>query len=88
MTKFQYLERVAYWVKTLQLELKGSQFKLHVALTWAFYNCGLVVPQPTLGHSQRDSLTNSMFIKMFSTITIKPNYKAPGDLRIKIVTMQ
>ena len=53
-----------------------------------FINCYLVVPQPTLGHSQRDSLTNQMFMKMFSTITTKPHYKAPGDLRVKILTMQ
>ena len=84
MTKFQYLERVVQWVKTLQLESKGSRFKLHLALSWAFYNCYLVVPRPT----PTDSLTNPMFIKMFSTITTKPHYKAPGDLRVKIVTMQ
>ena len=88
MTKFQYLERVAERGKTLRLELEGSQFKPQLALSWAFYNCYLVVPQPTLGHSQSDSLTNPMFIKMFSTITTKPHYKTPGDLLVKIVTMQ
>ena len=86
MTKFQYLEKVANWVKALQLESKGSRFKPHLALSWAFYNCYLVVLQLTLGHSQRDSLTNPMFTKMFSTITTKHHYKAPGDIRVKIVT--
>ena len=27
-----------------------------------------------------------MLIKMFSTMTTKPHYKAPGDLQVKIVT--
>ena len=38
MTKFQYFERVAYWVKTLQLELEDSRFKPQLALSWTFYN--------------------------------------------------
>ena len=68
MTKCQYLGRVTYWVKTLQLESEGSWFKLHLALDWDLYNCFLAVPQPTLDHLQRDSLINPMFIKVFSTI--------------------
>ena len=30
-----------------------------------FFNCYLAAPWPTLGHSQRDSLTNSLFITEF-----------------------
>ena len=88
MTQFQYLERVAKWVKTLQLESEGSRFKPYLALSWAFNNCYLVVPQPTLCHSQRDNLSNPVFSKIFSTITTKPHYQTPGDLRVKIVTMR
>ena len=29
-----------------------------------FFNCNLTAPRPTLGHSQRDSLTNPMLITM------------------------
>ena len=36
MTKFQYLERVADWVKTSQLESEGSLLKPHLALSWEF----------------------------------------------------
>ena len=32
-----------------------------------FFNCYLAVPRPTLGHSQGDSLTNSMLITAFCT---------------------
>ena len=35
-------------------------------LEWNFsFNCYLAVPQPTLGHSQEDSLTNPMLITVF-----------------------
>ena len=30
-----------------------------------FFNCYLAVPQPTVGHSQGDSLTNPMLITVF-----------------------
>ena len=32
-----------------------------------FFNCYLAIPQPTLGHSQGDSLTNLMLITAFCT---------------------
>ena len=36
------------------------------ARKWVFFfNCYLVAPRPTLGHSQRDSLTNPMLITAF-----------------------
>ena len=35
-----------------------------------FFNCYLVVPRPTLGHSQGDSLTNPMLITAF--VHIRP----------------
>ena len=52
-------------VGTLKLEFEGSQFKPQLALSWIFYNCYLVVPQTTLGHSQRDSLTNPKYQNIF-----------------------
>ena len=36
-----------------------------------FFNCYLAVPQPTLGHSQGDSLTNLMLITAFVHIRSK-----------------
>ena len=76
MTKFQYLDRVKC-VKILQLELEGSQFKPNLALGWAFYNCCLADLQPILDPPQRHSLTNPMFIKVFSTIL---TWSSPGAL--------
>ena len=73
MSTFQYLERVVRWVKTLQLELKGSWFKPHLTLSWTFSNCS---KQPPLGHSQRHSLSNPKFIKVFSTILTKSSLGA------------
>ena len=35
-----------------------------------FFNCYLAAPQPTLGHSQGDSLTNPMLITAF--VHIRP----------------
>ena len=32
---------------------------------FCFFNCYLALPRPTLGHSQRDSLTNPMLIMAF-----------------------
>ena len=52
----------------LKLESQNFRFKSHLVLSSTFYNCHLAVLQPTLGHSQSDSLTNPMFIKVFSTI--------------------
>ena len=77
MTRFQYCGRVVSWVKTLQLESERSQFKPHLALSWAFYNFYLAVLQPTLGYSQSESLTYPIFIKKFSTILI---WSWPGAL--------
>ena len=72
MTKFQYLERVADWVKTSQLESEGC---LPLGTQLGIYNCCLAVQQPTLGHSERDS--NSIFFKVFSTILTR---NSPGAL--------
>ena len=77
MTRFQYYGRVASWVKTLQLESERSRFKPHFALSWTFYNFYLAVPQPTLGYSQSESLTYTIFIKKISTILI---WSWPGAL--------
>ena len=58
MTKFQYLWTVTLWVKMLQLESEGFWFKPQLTLSWDFYDYYLAVPQPTLNHSQKDSLPN------------------------------
>ena len=68
MNKFQYLGRVAKWVKTLQLESDVSHFRLNLVLSWDFYNCYLAVPQPTLYHSHRNSLIKPVFMEAFSII--------------------
>ena len=41
--------------------------ELHVFVFFCFFwfNCYLAAPQPTLGHCQRDSLTNPMLITAF-----------------------
>ena len=48
-----------------------------------FFNCYLAVPQPTLGHSQRDSLTNLILITVFIYIQPEGNrehYNEVGSL--------
>ena len=38
---------------------------LYVHCKDIFFNCYLVVPQPTLGHSQENSFTNPMLVTAF-----------------------
>ena len=45
-----------------------------------FLNCYLAVPQPTLGHSQGDSLTNLMLITAFVQLQPKGNWEPRNEV--------
>ena len=58
-----------------------------------FFNCYLAVPQPTLGHSQGDSLTNPMLITVFVQVRPEGHREplnevgslSPAERKIKIL---
>ena len=45
-----------------------------------FFNCYLAVPRPTFGHSQRDSLTNSMLITAFVNVQPKGYWEPRSEV--------
>ena len=52
----------------LGLSLYTRQFWKRKCFVFIFFNCYFPVPQPTLGHSQRESLTDPVLITAFAQV--------------------
>ena len=49
-------------------------------LRYIFFNCYFTVPQPTLGHSQGDSLTNPMLVSVFVQFQLAGNQEPCNEV--------